>query len=101
LLQTIHGIIAASSGTVTWRIVGSTTAEGACDDGKAAITADLASTDFDDYVVADGTWAAGRSYTSYPRVRSPWIVLWLSSAATWAYESVLLEIVPEFGRIRW
>jgi hypothetical protein len=100
LLQTIHGIIAASSGTVTWRIVGADTAEGACDNGKTAITAALASTDFDAYVDADGTWTAGRSYTSYPRVRRPWIVLWLSGTATWAYESVILEMIPQFGRIR-
>jgi hypothetical protein len=101
LLQTIHGVIAANSGTVTWRIVGAKTAEEACDNGKAAITAALASTDFDDYVLADGTWEEGRSYTSYPRVRMPWIVLWLSSTEQWAYESVILEIVPQFGRIRY
>lgn len=100
LLQTIHGIVAANSGTVTWRVIGETTAEAACDSGKAAITADLASEDFDAYVDASGTWSAGRSYTSYPRVRTPWVVLWLSSTADWAYESVILEVVPQFGRIR-
>jgi hypothetical protein len=99
LVQTLHGVMAASSNTVTWRIVPGDTAEEACDNGKSAITADLAGSAFDEYVDAEGAWDAGRSNTAWPRVRAAWIVLWLSAASSWAYESMLLEAVP-FGRHR-
>ncbi|MBU2177556.1 MAG: hypothetical protein KJ556_20890, partial [Gammaproteobacteria bacterium] len=99
LLQTITAIMAQGSGTVTWRIVGATTAEEVAANGKLAITASIAGSDFDQYVDAEGSCEAGRSNTQYPRVRSPWIVLWLSSTETWAYESIVLEIVP-WGRVR-
>jgi hypothetical protein len=99
LVQTIHGIMAAGSSTVVWRIVPGDTAEEACDNGKAAITASLASSDFDEYVAAEGAWDAGRSQTGWPRVRAAWAVLWLSSSSDWAYESVLLEAMP-WGRFR-
>ncbi len=99
LIQTIHGIMAAGSATVDWAIVPGDTAEEACDDGKAAITADLAGNDFGEYLAADGAWDAGRSNTGWPRVRAAWVVLWLSSAGTWAFEGVNLESIP-FGRHR-
>lgn len=99
LVQTIHGVMAASSGTVTWRIVPGDTAEEAADDGKAAIVAALADNDYDEYFVAHGSWVAGRSNTAWPRVRSPWVALWLTSESDWAYESIILEIISG-GRIR-
>jgi hypothetical protein len=99
LIQTIHGIMAASSATVTWAIVIGDSAEEAADNGKAAITADLAGSDFQEYVAADGSWDAGRSNAGWSRVRAAWAVIWLSSAGTWAYEGVNLESIP-FGRHR-
>ena len=99
LLQTMTGIMAASSATVTWRVVTGTTAEDACTKGKDAITAALAGSSFDEYYEAEGAWNAGRSHTVWPRVRSNWIVLWLSSAGSWAYEGTVLEVIP-FGRVR-
>jgi len=99
LLQTITGIMAASSGTVIWRIVLGDTAEEAADNGKAAIVAALAGEDYDEYFHAHGSWDAGRSETAWPRVRAPWVVLWLSSDAAWAYELVVAEITAG-GRIR-
>ena len=99
LIQTIHGIMAASSGTVTWRIVSGDTAEEAADDGKAAIVAALAGSDYDEYFVAHGAWGAGRSNTAWPRIRSPWMTLWLASESDWAYESIIFEIISG-GRIR-
>jgi len=99
LIQTLHGIMAAASGTVVWRIVPGDTAEEACDNGKLAITAALAGNDFDEYHDANGAWDAGRSHTFWPRCRCAWCCVWLSSAATWAHESVILETVP-FGRIK-
>lgn len=99
LVQTISGVMAASSAAVNWKIVIGDTAEDAADNGKAAITAALAGSDYQEYVAASGTWDAGRSNTGWPRVRSAWIVIWLSSAGDWAYESVLVETIP-FGRLR-
>ncbi len=99
LIQTIHGIMAASSATVNWAIVTGDSAEEAADNGKAAITASLAGNDFQEYVAADGSWDPGRSITGWPRVRAPWAVIWLSSAGPWAFEGITLESIP-FGRIR-
>jgi hypothetical protein len=99
LIQTIHGVMADGSAAVTWRIIPGETAEDACDDGKAAITAALAGGGFDQYYQASGTWEAGRSKTVHPRVSAPWAVIWLSSSGSWAFESVLLETIL-FGRHR-
>jgi hypothetical protein len=99
LIQTIHGIMAAGSATVVWRIVPGDTAEEASDNGKSAITAALASSDYDEYVSSFGAWDAGRSKTGWPRARSMWCCIWLSSTGTWAYESIHLTTVP-FGRWR-
>ena len=99
VLQTIHGVIASGSGTVTWRVIPGDSAEEVADNGKSAITAALAGSDFDEYYQANGAWDAGRSNTGWPRVRAAWVVLWLSSSSDWAYESVNLESIP-FGRIR-
>lgn len=100
LIQTMTGIMAVGSGTVTWRIVSGSSAEQACDNAKAGITAALAGNAFDEYVDASGAWDAGRSNTEWPRLRAPWVVLWLSATADWAFESVNLEVVSQFGRIR-
>ena len=99
IVQQIHGIIAASSAAVVWRIVPGDTAEEACDNGKAAITAALAGSAFDEYVSSSGAWDAGRSPVGWPRATSMWCCLWLSSASDWAYESVHLTVAP-FGRWR-
>jgi hypothetical protein len=99
LIQTIHGVIAAGSGTVVWRIVPGDTAEEACDNGKSAITAALADSAFDEYYVENGAWGAGRSVTAWPRTRCAWCCIWLTCDTDWAFESVILEIVP-WGRIR-
>jgi hypothetical protein len=100
LIRAIVGIMAASSGTVVWRIVTGNTAEEAAGNGKSAIEAALAGTDYSQYVSAEGGWEEGRSNTSWPRVRAAWMVLWLSSSSDWSYESVVLEVTPQFGRIR-
>lgn len=99
LLQTVHSVIAAGSGTVVCRVIGGDTAEEVCDNGKAAIVAALAGNSFDQYVAVSFSLDAGRSKTNWPRVRAGWIVLWLSASSDWAYESVLLEAVP-WGRLR-
>ena len=99
LIQTIHGVIAENSGRVDWRIVASDTAEEASVNGRAAITAALEDDDYSQYVSGSGSWNAGRSKASWPRVRCAWCVIWLSSNEVWAYEQIILEATP-WGRIR-
>ena len=92
LIQTLHGIVAAGSDTVNWRIVPGKTAEEAAANGKLAIVADLAGGSYSAYVRGSGSWAAGRSQTARPRISAMWACLWLSSAGDWAYEGVTLGI---------
>jgi hypothetical protein len=99
LIQTIHGVMASGSGTVVWRLVPGNTAEEAASNGKAAITASLAGSDYDEYYQGNGAWEAGRSHTGWPRVRCAWCCVWLHASSDWAFESVVLETTP-FGRIR-
>ena len=99
MVQRIHGLMAASSAQVTWRLVLGDTAEEACDNGKLAIVAAVAGNKYSQYCSADGTWDAGRSNTAWPRTRGLWCVLWLASEGTWAYEAVHMNITP-FGRWR-
>ena len=99
LIRMIHGIMAANSDTVAWRIVPGDTAEEAADNGKAAITASLAGNNYDEYVSSTGAWDAGRNHTAWPRARSMWCCLWLHSEGDWAFEEVILGTAP-FGRWR-
>jgi hypothetical protein len=99
LIQTLHGMMAAGSATVNWRIVPGETAEEAAANGKAAITADLADQSYSSYVQGSGTWSAGRSQTAMPRTSAMWACLWLSSSGTWAYEGMTATVIPS-GRWR-
>jgi len=89
----IQGTMAAGSGTVTWALVTGTSEEAVAADGKSAIEAAVAGTDYSDYVAATGQWTAGRNHISYPRVRAVAAVLWLSASADWAYEAVSMTTV--------
>ncbi len=99
MLQQITGVTAANSATVNWRVVPGKTAEEACDNGKLAITAALAGTNYGHYISSDGSWTAGRSSVGWPRARSMWCCLWLSSSSSWAFEAIHLVVTP-FGRWR-
>jgi hypothetical protein len=90
----LFGVTAASSANVAWRIILGDTAEGAAADGKSAITAALAAGDYSSYVHSSGTWTAGINNVAYPRARAQWIVLWLSSAAAWAFERASMIATP-------
>jgi len=96
MLTAIHGMIAADSGTVAWRIITGETAEQACDRGKAAIEAYQAgeTATAEGYSSSGANWIAGRSNTRYPRVRAMWMVIWLRSTAEWAYENITIESRP-------
>lgn len=93
----LHGNMADGSADVTWRLVTGDTAEDAAANGKAAITAALAGSDFSSYVKASGTWSAGKARIVYPRTRAMAAVLWLSSAGTWAFESAAMTSVLSGG----
>lgn len=92
VINAVHGMMAAGSAAVNWRIVTGETAEEAASNGKAAITAALGSSSFSSYVKYSGTWTAGRSVTTRPRVRGMWACIWLQSAGTWAYERITMQI---------
>lgn len=99
MIRTLHGITAAGSATVTWRIVTGDSAEEAADNGKAAIEAFQAGESYASYVQSSGVWTAGRSLTSRPRTRAMWACVWLQSAGSWAFEGATAQIAPA-GRWR-
>ena len=100
MLAEIHGALEGLSegGSVTWRAVhGRSAAEAA----EAAL-ADLE--DALDGIVpsraaARGEWTEGRGFVQRPRSRGPWVVIWLSSVSSWAYEAITLT-TRELGRHR-
>lgn len=95
----LRGVLAESSGAVTWRIVTGESAEEACSNGKTAIEAFQAGTSYSTYVAASGGLTAGRNTIVYPRVRAPWLVIWLQSTARWGYETMFLE-TGQSGKVR-
>jgi hypothetical protein len=98
ILAELHGIMADNAGAVTWRIVSANSAEVAADLAVAGVEADLAGTTITG-VLASGTWAENRNKVDRPRVRGPWLVVWLSASTPWAYEAVALKI-NQLGRLR-
>jgi hypothetical protein len=70
---------------VVWNIVPGDSAEGAVQRAVASIAGASG------YVASRGIFTAGQSHSVYPRIRSTWIVLWLSATTPWAYESIMLE----------
>ena len=88
IVQAMNGTIATGSGSVTWAIVPGESAEQAAERAKGAVGGTQT------YVAASGTLSAGRSWMVYPRVRAPWACVVLTSSASWAYESIVLDILP-------
>ena len=86
----LYGVTAEGSADVTWALVPGDTAEEAAANGKAAIVASLAGGDYSSYVHSSGSWAAGINNSAYPRTRAQWVVLWLASSGTWAWEGASL-----------
>ena len=86
----LHGNIAASSDSVTWRIVTGDTAEAAAADGKSAIDAAVAGTSYSSYFTHSGTWGAGRAHMAYPRDRAIWCCLWIHGTGDWAFEQATM-----------
>lgn len=90
-LLNLHGITAAGSADVTWRIIAGDTAEEAADNAKLMIEAALSGNDFTSYVHSSGIWSAGRSVMAYPRTRAVWMTLVLSSTGKWSYEGASMS----------
>ena len=99
LLTELHGVMAAGSGDVTWRVMVGTSAEAVVDAavaGVEALVAGLSPTG----VAASGTWVGGlRAQVDRPRVRGPWAIVWLAAAEPWAYEALVVGILQQ-GRLR-
>jgi hypothetical protein len=98
ILAEVHGSLADGSGLVNWRLVTGSTPEEAADAAVAGIESTLGDGD-PEGVVASGTWTENRNRVVRPRARGPWAVLWLSSLAQWAYETVAVRTM-NLGRLR-
>jgi len=92
IINMLHGMLAAGSGTVNWRVVIGATAEEAGDNAKLAIEAFQTGGNYATYVKANDSWLAGRSLAQYPRVSSAWACIWLQSAAKWAFEGGSMQV---------
>ena len=89
-LLRIHGITAAGSIDVTWRVLVSDTAEQVSANAKAAIEALMAGSS-PSSIHSSGTWTAGVNHRSYPRARGLFTILLLSASGTWAWEGCSCE----------
>lgn len=99
VLAEIHGILSDNAGTVSWSIISATNAEEAADLAVDAVAAALAGTE-PIGVACAGSWTELRNRADRPRVRGPWVVIWLSSTDAWAYEAIAVRI-NQLGRLRW
>jgi len=98
MVAEIHGIVAGSSSSVTWRLVMGSSAEAVTDVAVAGVLAAVAGTTVSG-VAASGTWSAGRNAVVRPRARGPWAVIWIEGAGRWAYEAVAV-VSRQLGRMR-
>ncbi len=100
LLAEINGVMEdfSTGGSVTWRVVL----------GKSAAEAVEAAVDDLDNVLdgldpssafPSGSWSEGRDTVQRPRARGAWLVVWLSSTASWSYEMVAI-VARQLGRHR-
>lgn len=92
-LLRLHGITAASSADVTWRVLVADTAEQVSVYAKAAIEA-LVDGDSPSNVHSSGTWIAGVNHRSYPRARGLFMILLLSASGTWGWEGAVCFTEP-------
>lgn len=92
-LLRMHGITAASSANVTWRVLVADTAEQVSANAKAAIEA-LAAGSTPNNIHSSGTWAAGVNHRSYPRARGLFMILLLSASGTWGWEGAVCFMEP-------
>lgn len=92
-LLRLHGITAASSADVTWRVLVADTAEQVSVYAKAAIES-LVASGTPANVHSSGTWTAGVNHRNYPRARGLFMILLLSSSGTWGWEGAVCFTEP-------
>ena len=92
-LLRMHGITAASSANVTWRVLVGETAEEVSANAKTAIET-LVAGGSPTNVHSSGTWTAGVNHRSYPRARGLFMILLLSSAGSWGWEGAVCVTEP-------
>lgn len=92
-LLRIHGVTAATSADVTWRILVADTAEQVSANAKAAIESLVAGSSPDN-THSSGVWTAGVNHRSYPRARGMFMILLLSSGGTWGWEGAVCFTEP-------
>jgi len=92
-LLRLHGITAASSANVTWRVLVGDTAEQVSANAKAAIET-LVAGGSPSSIHSSGVWTAGINHRSYPRARGMFMILLLSSSGTWGWEGAVCFMEP-------
>lgn len=92
-LLRLHGITAASSADVTWRVLVADTAEQVSIYAKTAIET-LVASGSPTNIHSSGTWTAGVNHRAYPRARGLFMILLLSSAGTWGWEGAVCVTEP-------
>lgn len=89
----LHGITAASSANVTWRVLVGDTAEQVSANAKIAIET-LVAGGTPSNIHSSGVWTAGVNHRSYPRARGMFMILLLSSSGTWGWEGAVCVTEP-------
>lgn len=92
-LLRMHGITAAGSADVIWRVLVAETAEQVSSNAKADIEA-LVAGNTPTYAHSMGTWTAGVNHRSYPRARGLFMILLLSASGTWGWEGAVAVFEP-------
>lgn len=92
-LLRLHGITAASSADVTWRVLVADTAEQVSANAKSAIES-LVAAGTPSNIQSSGTWTAGVNHRSYPRARGLFMILLLSAGGAWGWEGAVCFTEP-------
>lgn len=92
-LLRLHGMTAADSADVTWRVLVGDTAEEVSVNAKAAIET-LVAGGSPSNIQSSGVWTAGVNHRRYPRARGLFMILLLSSSGTWGWEGATTEFAP-------
>lgn len=90
----LHGITAAGSVNVTWRVMVADTAEQVSVNAKLAIETLIAG-GTPANVHSSGVWTAGVNHRTYPRARGKYMILLVSApSGSWAWEGANAVIEP-------
>jgi hypothetical protein len=92
-LLRMHGVTAASSVNVTWRVLVGNSAEQVSANAKAAIET-LVTGGSPANVQGSGVWTAGVNHLSYPRARGLFMILLLSASGAWGWEGAVCVMTP-------